>query len=360
MLNTIEVSPIIVQDQFPNLFLLDSQEDLYDPLSVINTNYGLPPLRSYVDPAANTLFVSGPQKYESRYKNDNGIDIVIRGTYNDVMSTLDVLNKYQPLKKECDESGTTVKKRFPLYGPGSSNNPSGATPPNVPTVGIDRIGKYAIIEVDGKKYSGSGSVIFVLNQGETIDELKVVLFKNTGNSMYQETGGKIDYPTNTNDLGKLLFNSAKRETDEESLKLLSLSTESQHFVDIKSGNDDTFYRVYVYLLSTDVNKLSDMYEENKSTINSSSGYNESYRETDALGLFNYTTFEKVISNLRGYGINAPFKNISTVDNKQVMVSGRTIKAIASIINQKIISNIGQIQSTRTTKEVGSGINVITV
>src|SRR2546430_15596583 len=39
-----------------------------------------------------------PQRYECRYTNDKGIDVVIRGPENDIRSVLDVLKTYPPNK----------------------------------------------------------------------------------------------------------------------------------------------------------------------------------------------------------------------------------------------------------------------
>src|SRR5579872_4246826 len=272
------VPQIITQDLFPNIYSLDVPEAIYDDMYELVPDvyqFGLPNvITQSIDPA----FITGPQKYEYKYTNTNGIDVVLRGTYNDIMSTIDVLNTYPPTKKDCTKDDK--KKYFDLYGPGAYKPSNVST---VPTVGTSNNGKYIYLHMDGKTFSGSGSLILVMEHGKplTLDNAKIILFGDKTNT-FQDLGGRIDKPNKSVDKDTL-FNNTNKETKEESMNLFSLDNASPVFVDIQSNKDNTFYRVYLYIFySSSIDKLSSFYDENKTQILTNFPYNfdESYKETN--------------------------------------------------------------------------------
>src|SRR5437868_5346780 len=99
-------SEIITQDFFPMTYLLSTPGMVIDETSSLYPDvyeqFGLP---VSLTPSIDPRYVTGPQKYEYRYTNDSGIDVVLRGTYNNVMSTVDVLKTYPPNLRDC----TTIK-----------------------------------------------------------------------------------------------------------------------------------------------------------------------------------------------------------------------------------------------------------
>jgi len=332
-------SQIITQDLFPAIYALDVPNmsfnewyDVYNPYSLYQ--YGLPStITEYYDPGA---IVTGPQKYEYKYSNSNGVNVVLRGTYNDIMSTVDVLNTYPPTKKECSETDPSKKPRFPLYGPGSQP-PSTST--NVPTVGTMNVGNFIHIVMDQKTFSGSGAVIMVLEPNQSIEKAKFILFQNKKDS-YEDLGGRIDKPLPNESVDKdTIFKNAKKETAEESMNLFSLTNPST-FVDVESTIDTTFYRVYLYVIQMqNPNSLVNMYDQNKNKILTifASNFSESYKETTALALFEYDTFMNKLKMLNPLtNTDAAFQ---TTDNKTVIVKNRTIKAIQKLSSENKITDV---------------------
>lgn len=336
--NTGDIVPqIITQDLFPFIYSLNDQplpfvdHDIYPD---VYRTYGLPSsLTASIDPA----YVTGPQKYEYRYSNQNGIDVVLRGTYDDVMSTVDTLNTYPPLKRKCPESNE--REYFELYGPGSVSKKA----INVSTVGQINRGKHIYIKMDGKVFSGSGAVIMVVNQSRPLTEAKFILFRASSGGRYAELGGMIDklQPGTTANRDTLFIN-AKKEVNEESMELFVLTNPSQVFIDIESTTDDTFYRVYLYLfVINNVNQLPMLYDDNKSEILSNlyGRHGQAYKETDKLALFDYQTF---INKLATYNINAYAISSGVFQDTSgnlVSVRGRTMKAIAQFVDKGLITDV---------------------
>jgi hypothetical protein len=318
---------IITQDLFPNIYALDIPDAIFDDTYDIVPNmyqYGLP---SIITQGRDPAYVTGPQKYEYKYTNSNGIDIVLRGTYTDVVSTIDVLNTYPPIKKDFTQTGK--REYLELYGPGSQPK----NIPTVPIVGAINNGKYIYLKMDGKTFSGSGSLIMVVETGKPVTDAKIILFRDKHNS-YQDLGGKIDKPLPNVVIDKdFLFKNAKKESEEESMKLFSLTNPSLSFVDIESTADNTFYRVYLYLFTiNNINQLETMYESNKLRILTDFPHNfdESYKETNKLALFDYNTFISKIAIYNPNLYNTTSGIFQTVSNEQVKVRGRTMRVIAKL------------------------------
>jgi hypothetical protein len=324
---------VITQDLFPLIYSVDIPEPIIDRrlnIPGVYSYYGFPEdVTKYVDPK----YISGPQKYEYRYNNQNGIDVVIRGTYNHVMSVIDVLNTYPPTINDKSEPS---KKFFPLN---SSNlkQPMGS----IPSIGIqDNGSKHMFVKMDNKVFSGSGSLIMVVEDGQASTAAKFVLFRNTKSGYFEELGGKIDKPTNTTIDANILFTNCKKESEEESMKLFNLNNVSPVFVDIQSTLDNTFYRVYVYLFKiNNIEQLSSYYNHNRDIVLRSNNFTDADRETDILNLFDYQSF---ISKLGDYNaINYDIKNgvFRSTTGRHVEVDGRTIKVISHLINNNILSDI---------------------
>ena len=148
-IRSIAAPQIISQDLFPYMYAENIPDMIFnEPSQVypgVYSYYGLPKtLTASIDPK----YVTGPQKYEYRYTNQNGIDVVVRGTYNGVMSTIDVLNTYPPKHRECDKTGD--RDYVELYGPGSRPT---APSSDVPIVGIKDKGNHILVQINGKTYS---------------------------------------------------------------------------------------------------------------------------------------------------------------------------------------------------------------
>lgn len=340
---SIIIPQVITQDLFPTVYAFevptmnvnDMYSEYYDTL-----NFGLPrTITQYVDPAVNVSTITGPQKYEHKYVNSNGVDVVIRGTYNDVMATVDVLNAYPPIKKNCSNSdanaNTNKKQYFELYGPGSGPEPTTMLPKSVGVTSASTLNdvNHINIKMDGKIYSGSGSLIMVAEQGKPMTDAKFILFRDT-NGFFQDLGGKIDKPSSNTPINKdILFNNAKKETAEESMKLFNITCESTIYVDVESTIDNTFYRVYLYLfVMNNINQLASLYDANRMQIltNFPHNYNESYKETNMLDLFDYNTFMNKLPTYNPMLYNTSSGVFQTVSGQQVNVRGRTIKVIAKL------------------------------
>lgn len=358
------VPQIITQDLFPNVFSLDTPPVIFDNSYDLIPNlysFGVPSIiTNSVDPA----FVTGPQKYEYKYTNANGIDVVLRGTYNDVMSTLDVLNTYAPIKKPCTSTDPNKKVYFPLYGPGS-NKPLNVS--TVPVVGAINTGNYVYLKMDGKTYSGSGSLIMVVEQGKPITDAKIVLFRDA-KGIFQDLGGKIDKPAPNVAIDKdTIFKNAKKETEEESMKLFSLTNPSTTFVDVESTIDNTFYRVYLYVfVMNNINQLSNMYEDNKLQIltNFPHNFNDSYKETNMLALFDYNTFMKKLATYNPMMYSTSSGVFQTTTGQQVTVKDRTMKVISKLQSENkfadVINNIKLTKASIAPAAGASLFNIITL
>ena len=322
---------IITQDLFPLMYAIDIQEPIIDrrlDIPGVYSYYGLPEnVTREVDPR----YVTGPQKYEYRYTNQNGIDVVIRGTYNHVMSVIDILNTYPPV---IDDNRSN--KLFPLSGPQSKQTIGSA-----PSVGIQNNGsKHIFVKINDKVFSGSGSLIMVVEDGQPISSAKFVLFRNTKTKYFEELGGKIDKPSDKTIDSSILFKNCKKESDEESMKLFILNNESPVFIDIESTLDNTFYRVYVYLFKiNNINQLSSYYNHNRNIVLRSSQYTDSDRETDILNLFDYQTFVSKLNNYSGSRYDSNIGIFKSTNGNQVEVDGRTVKVIAHLTDNNILSSI---------------------
>lgn len=311
------MTPIITQEEFPFVY------QLITPSVQESYSYSLP---STMLPSVDPAYVTGPQKYEYRYVNDNGIDVVIRGTYVDVMSTVDVLTMHQPIKKPCDElqkDGSNIIKKLQ------------------PKIQKINKGDFSYLNINGKIYSGSGIMIMIVESGDP--NVKFVMFRDSKTKLYQETGGKIDkIPRNAVINEDTLFDNAAKETLEESVKLFDVKTKSKYFVDVESTTDNTFYRVYLYLLEiNDIKRLPALYAENRHVMLEKypEGYTESFMETDKLDLIDYIKFMKQHDY---YDMDA--KNISKgifqgLYGESINVRGRTINAISQLKIHNVFQTI---------------------
>lgn len=330
---------IISQNLFPYVYAADVPDMIIDETSQIYPGvysyYGLPNvLTASVDPK----YVTGPQKYEYRYTNQNGVDVVVRGTYNNVMSAVDVLNTYPPKLRECDKTGD--REYFDLYGPGSGTKKSTA---NVPTVGIQDKGSYILVKMNNKTYSGSGSLIMVVENGQPLTSAKFVLFRDAKTGQYEDLGGKIDRPSSGVNIDKdILFNNSKKESSEESMKLISLIKESPIFVDIESTSDNTYYRVYVYMfVMNNTSQLPALYDSNKAQIlvNFPGNYTSADKETDRLGLFDYQTFIKKLGSYSVPKYDVAEGIFQASSGSMEKVNGRVMKVIAQLSTDNVLNDM---------------------
>lgn len=347
---------LITPDQYPNCFLapvcktneLFDDDDSLIPSHIKFLRHYDPKdtgLAEYIDPSNPS---TPPKLYEHRYSNDQGVDIIIRGSYNDVTSAVNILNTYPPQKI----------KGFPEFDLLSGNLLDGSSDPGSGSgsgqgIGIQNKGKHLLVKINGKVYSGSGSLILVIqkNQPITLENVKIVLFRDVKTSQYLDLGGRIDNPAlNKSSLmptidNKILFNNSKKETLEESMCLFNIdnsNSETENYLDIESQVNNVYYRIHLYIIQVDdVNLLSVLYNENKLKImekySSVYKHNESYRETDDLKLFNFSTF---INKLRSYGVETA--NISngvfnSTNGSSHNVGGRAMEIISKLDSEGIFS-----------------------
>jgi len=192
--------------------------------------------------------------------------------------------------------------------------------------------------MDQKTFSGSGAVIMVIEPNQPLNKAKFILFQDTKNE-YQDLGGRIDKPAPNVSVDKdTIFKNAQKETKEESLELFSLTNPST-FVDVESTKDNTFYRVYLYVFRMQgPNNPVTMYNHNRNKILMyPSNYDESYKETTALALFDYENFMNTINMLNPLtNINGSFQ---TTDGKTVNVKNRAIKAIQKLYSENKFTDV---------------------
>lgn len=333
---------IISQNLFPYVYAADIPDMIIDERSEIYPGvysyYGLPNvLTSSIDPK----YVTGPQKYEYRYTNQNGVDVVVRGTYNNVMSAIDVLNTYPPLLRDCDKTGD--KEYFELYGPGSGPGNGASKSTNVPTVGVQDRGSYILVKMNNKTYSGSGSLIMVVENNQPLTSAKFVLFRDAKTGQYEDLGGKIDKPSSGVNIDKdILFTNAKKESTEESMRLIELTKESPSFVDIESTSDNTYYRIYVYMfVMTNISQLPALYDANKGQVivNFPNNYTAADRETNRIGLFDYQTFIKKLGSYSVPRYDVAEGTFQMTSGTMEKVNGRAMKAIAQLTTDNILNDM---------------------
>lgn len=313
---------IITQTEFPYFFNIPDREINSDFINILRLlefpRTDKPFLSNFVDPSKGNK--TGPQSYEYRYQNKDGIDVVIRGSYNDAMAVKDTLDTYPPMKRDNLEKDDSEYEDLIS----SSVNRNTSTANSVPEVGRIIKGKYIHIIMDKKIYSGSGALIMVYQNKPTLDA-KFVFFRNSSNGKYADLGGKID-PLRSDKYDKdILFTNAKKESEEESIKLFTLNNALTDFIDIETNK--THYRVYLYLLKIpNVNLLSKYYNVNRSIMleDSIMSSKESYTETDNLVLIDYNTFfNKLKSYDTDYAKYGVFRDIKgshvNVDSRAMIV-----------------------------------------
>jgi hypothetical protein len=357
---------VITEDLFPMMYQYQpSTSDVIidDKLAALYPDvyleYGLP---ATLTPSIDPRYVTGPQKYEYKYSNSNGVEVTLRGTYNSVMSTVDVLKAYPPLLKDFKKieegSGNCCEGRelFDVFGEGSLARKKSATESSVPGVGIETKGEYVAIKLpNGKIYTESGVLIFVVgntSQSNPLDSAKLVLFKNT-NEDYAEFGGKIKQKLlvpGKETTEEILFTNAKNEIMEKSSNLLIVNNPSPIFIDIEL-TDNTYYRVFVYVFAmNNASVLSEHYNYDRSTVlQNIFGYQQFYPEGGKLKLFDY---KQIINKLNMFASTPVIYNrTSFVDNEgnSKWVSGRTLKLITQLKDNSNFKDIMDKKQLQTVK-----------
>lgn len=316
---SITIPAIITEDLFPAIYAADVPDIYYDGSFGYPeyTYVGVPSfLKPYVDPG----YVTGPQKYEYRYQNQNGIDVVIRGPYEHIMPVVDVLNTYPPSVQSTSEPSNNKKKLFDIFDLSQNS----AKPANVPAIGVINDDNHIKVIINNKKYSGSGTLFIVFDNKSplSIENAKIVLFNNPKKGRYEELGGKIDRL----DKGKvpdenILFNNAKKESLEESMLLFNIANKTDNFIDIESNGE--YYRVYVYLFRLDnLRVIERYYAENKQYVYNSPIKNDSYRETNDLKLFSYGDLIATIESSNTFRIFG--------DGSYVKINPRTLNVLKQL------------------------------
>jgi len=336
------VPKVISHDLFPNIYNLNRMPDVTfeDSLdlypNLMYNGYGFP---NQLTPSVDPFAITGPQKYEYRYTNTNGIDVVLRGTYNDVMSCVSVLNTNPPMKRDCANSKES--EFVDLYG-----NP-------VDTIGSDK--NHIIARIGDKTFSGSGILILLSNNSNT--SLNFVLFRDVNRRHYTDLGGMIDKPKNDIKINEdYLFQNASKEADEESMHLFNIKTKSPHFVDIKSDKDNTYYRAFVYNIimnDGDVNDIRKLYLANhKMVINGPFTQPSENRETDDVAMFD---FNRSISSIKNGS-----KTFQNNDGRMEYIADRTVKCMQSLNSNNIFVNAIKNKFNSTINRSMDSFNTVTV
>ena len=317
------------------------------------------------DPLYDILYNDGIPQYEFLYVNSDGVEAIITGTYIELMYLIEIL-------KSSMSGETDPHKLIKPYT--STSTYTSTTPINIPlnthtnVTPIDK-GKIINLKVNDKIYSGSGIVIFALDSTASRDiaNAKLLMFRDSKTQEYSETGGKIDKPSPDvpNDID-ILFKNAVKETHEESMRLCTFHDKSQYFIDIQSPTDNTYYRVYVYvlkMLNKDIVMLPKWFDENKKWTldNFPLKHEDAYRETNAMRLFNYDNLEKLLKtydpakSVRTAQIQATASEFVTVRDRTLSVMHHLLR---SNIVKKIISN-NDMYGVKIDKCIRKPYNVIT-
>lgn len=350
-----ELPQTITQDLFPAIYKLDVLPVVIDPsLDTYPFPYRNNDMPNSLTFARDPRFVTSIQQHQYRYLNENGVDVVIRGLYDDVMAVVDVLKVYPPKKNI-----STGKKYVDILTglPIGQKRPSSV--PDVAVLTQDQ-GKYLVVKMNSKMYSGSGALLMVVQKGAPLTDAKFVLFEGINTSQYQDLGGKIDRPSNGASIdSSILFENAKKEVLEESMGLFSLTSASPNFVDVESEDTGYHYRVFLYVFEIDrLDKLSTYYNENRSEVfKNYAQFNESYRETSSLDLFDYQTFVAKLKNYTYGNYNVSGGVFQTMGGNNVSVRGRTMNVVNALSTNGVFNSVlnsGQVSSpVITLKNMGS-------
>lgn len=323
---------LLTAHNFPILYTYTSPKDIIENFHSQNEDlYNFSGLSSLLTRSIVPTYINEvTQLYEQKYVNKNGISVSISGSYNDVRSVLDILNSYPPQKQiDCND-----KKYISLDQTIQSLNKS---------INVIKNGKHINVKIDNKIYTGSGSLIMIIDK-KNPSRPKFMLFKDPKTKQCQDLGGRIDDPNTIID-GSILFNNAKKETIEESMNLIQLENSSEHYVDIQSTLDDTYYRCYLYFIQVDdINQIKSLFDHNKYQVldNYINNFNESYRELDNIVLFDYYNFIKKLDtyNVHKYGISTGV--FQSIDGTSEYVRDRTLQTISKLmfdnVFEKIINN----------------------
>jgi hypothetical protein len=261
---------------------------------------------------------------QHHYKK-NGIQVHITGSYNDVYTIVDILNKINPVKKT---DFTT------FFG----NNHISSTDNNLMSHDSDmtiqykpRDDKHIIVTIDGKDFSGSGILLIGKNESGSDTDDYFILFKSAFTNKYDDLGGKIDKKFISRDA---LLQNAQKEAREESIDIFDINVPTDIFIDIKSSISNTYYRIYIYklkVISDNIHELIEIYNEKLSDTDWDG--REGYNETNGISLFNCNKFKT--RTMRRYDFdylsNGVFLNYN---DDYVNVNGRCMSAIRKLFNAR--------------------------
>jgi len=281
--------------------------------------YGLPlDVRYELDPA----YVEATNDIVYDYVSPNGkISVKIVGTIAHVMS----------IKRVLDTANPTLDIK-----PSEEFVPITDVSRTSSQISADKIsytsnGNHLIVEMNGKKFSGSGIVIFIADKTNP-NEWNIALFRSQHNDTYEECGGRIDKKTTITDPPNFLFNNASKEFNEESALLFNTTTKSDWTVDILSTETQSTYRVFCYLIRIDHMKdLPQLFVNNLRIVyRNGNTFGEDYREMTDMKLFDKNILvatikreEKILSNVSSYSMRS-------IDGKISKIRGRTINILLAI------------------------------
>jgi len=273
----------------------------------------------------------------------NGVKVTIRGDEPSIRSVISVLSTYPPK----GPTYITDDGKETYVNIGSNFCPDDIDPIQVPNVGMERITPtdphiVAIIP-NGKKYSGSGTILLITDQTTTsssLNDIYIPFFRDVKTNTWSCLGGRIDMPNGSaeKDLTlNILYNNAIRESREESADLIQLKSDNQtndndrQMIDIKSDTDSHMYRAYIHYLHVPINpnQFTNYFAQNVGRIIRDANFGPEYRETNDVTLIQLNT---LINRTEEITTTTDISNIEYAyytknDGIPIRIRGRTIRVL---------------------------------
>ena len=274
---------------------------------------------AYEDYLSNLLPPTKQNIFIETYKNPNGVEVEITSdNIESVHAVLNVLIKHPPTLKT--NSGTHLNIQ-----PVTSSAPSTIQPVKLST----RMGNITL-DIDNKIYSGSGAVIIVIDSN---NEPYVVLFKHKKSELYQELGGKLEKKIIEKYISKPyegLYHNARGRVNYESLRVFELVNPSIDEVEIKSPNNHTLYKVYLYIIRVkNIQEIKTALYTNRPTLQSDPNNFSLYDDFSDIDFFKLSYIQHLL--IKNNINTMPYINMQTVDNINVKCKSRTFNVLRHIL-----------------------------
>lgn len=270
-------------------------------------------------------------KYD--YRNSNNVGVTIMGSFEDVVSVKAVLEKYNPPKLDVENAKKILNESYTV----KFFNKTSSVSFDQNQIGVSYDKNHAIIEKDGLLFSGSGSLIIF-----DYERPLVALFRSVETKQYDDLGGKIDRNINfKQDINDVLFENAKKETNEESAELILLENKSK-YVDINSDKSNSIYRSYIYKVKTETSttELKIEFQKKLQNIYSNLDKTPDYKETDDLEFFDLQYLKDYVKD---FDPNISHGVVQTITGRLVRIRGRVLRVIKSMIRNNVEPETKQVK-----------------